>query len=460
MVGTVQDITERKALEARIEHQAFHDSLTGLANRALFLDRVDHALSRRVGAETNSLAVMFLDLDDFKTVNDSMGHGVGDDLLVEVASQISSALRPSDTFARLGGDEFGILLEDLLNEKQATDVAERILEILTIPVPLADTELQARASIGIAWADPNTTTTEELVRHADTAMYAAKRQGKGSFALFEPSMGDAVVQRLNMRADLQRAIADGEFILHYQPIVELDSGQVSGAEALVRWEHPVRGLVPPLQFIPYAEETGLIIPLTTWVLTEACMTAAKWEREHSRPFAIAVNISAVRFRHPGLEAEIVDVLHSSGLPPERLTLEITESVLMKDVEEVTRRLHRLKDLGVKIAIDDFGTGYSSLSYLRDFPIDLLKIDKSFVDSIALGPEDSALARAVIRLGKTLGIQTVAEGVEEGAQSTTLRRLKCDYAQGYLFSKPIDAAGIEALLLAEHEVVGGQIAPAV
>jgi diguanylate cyclase (GGDEF)-like protein len=443
MVGTVQDITDRKVLEERVEYQAFHDSLTGLANRALFLDRVDHALSRRVSIP---LAVLFVDLDDFKTVNDSLGHGAGDELLVHVASQIHDVLRPVDTFARIGGDEFAILLEDLIDDDQAIAIAKRILGCLSEPINVSGTELLVRASIGIALSDTaKQITTGELLRHADTAMYAAKRKGKGSYELFQDDMAEAVVERLRMKADLQRAVNNQEFVLHYQPIIELDSGEITGVEALVRWMHPEHGMIPPLEFIPFAEETGLIIPLTKWVLHEACRTAAGWVGVGGRPITVAVNISAVRFRHPGLEVELLQTLEETGMAPERLVLEITESVLVQDSDDIAARLGRLKKLGVKIAIDDFGTGYSSLSYLRDFPLDLLKVDKSFIDAIDLGPEESALARAVIKLGRTLGLKVVAEGIEGEGQARKLQTLLCDFGQGYLFSKPVEAARIDALL---------------
>ena len=445
MAGTVQDITVRKTLEEHVEYQAFHDSLTGLANRALFLDRVDHALSRQQRVST-SLAVLFVDLDDFKTVNDSMGHGAGDSLLIEIGSQIQKVLRPSDTLARLGGDEFAILLEDLSQDNQAKTIANRILDFLSEPVHLGETDLMVRASIGIAFSDlRDVVTTEEILRQADTAMYAAKSGGKGTYVIFEDGMAEAAVERLRMKADLQRAVDNNEFVLHYQPIVKVASGEITGVEALVRWEHPDRGMVSPAEFIPFAEETGLILPMTNWVLRDACSTAVGWVGSGGRPLTVAVNISALRFRQPGLEKEIERVLEETGMAAERLVLEITESLLVQDADDVAARLAKLKKLGVQLAIDDFGTGYSSLSYLRDFPIDLLKVDKAFIDSIALGPEDSALAKAVIKLGRTLGLKVVAEGVEDGDQSRILRLLGCEYAQGYLFSRPVEADRITSLL---------------
>ena len=446
VTGTVQDITERKALEARIEHQAFHDSLTGLANRALFFDRVEHALS--LGARNErSTAVLFLDLDDFKNVNDTMGHSVGDQLLQEVAVRIEDVLRSSDTFSRLGGDEFAILLEDLVEEEQGLLIAERILVALDDPLVVGGSEFRVGTSIGLTFSSAvsDEGTAEEIIRRADTAMYAAKQEGKGTYKVFEPGMADAVLERVKIKADLVTAIEEDQFFLHYQPIVRVGSGHISGVEALVRWMHPERGLIPPLDFIPVAEETGVIAPLTEWVLREACTRAAEWTRKEGSQIGVAVNISAARFRDPSLESELVAILRDTELDPQLLTLEITESVLVEDSDGVAARLNALKSLGVRIAIDDFGTGYSSLSYLRDFPIDVLKVDKAFIDSVALGPEDSALAKAVIKLGATLGMSVVAEGVEEEVQAAALAQLGCEHAQGFLFSRPVPAEQITLLL---------------
>jgi diguanylate cyclase (GGDEF)-like protein/PAS domain S-box-containing protein len=442
-VGTVQDITDRKSLEDKIQHQAFHDSLTGLANRELFIDRVGHALTRQTRAGT-PLAVLFLDLDDFKTVNDSLGHRAGDDLLVDVSRRIAEALRPGDTVARLGGDELAILLEDLDGIDGAVFVADRVTGLFDRPFVIDGSELFVHASIGIAFSGPGDgRSPDDLLRDADIAMYEAKRSGKGTFQLFEVGMRVAASERLSLRADLQRAVENGELFLHYQPIVGVVDGVVKGVEALVRWQHPQRGLVPPLDFIPFAEESGLIVPIGRWVLSEACRTAALWDSPDAP--SISVNVSAVRFRHAGFVEELKEVLEESGLPPERLVIEITESALVEDVERVVDRLEELKALGVQLAIDDFGTGYSSLSYLKDFRVDVLKIDKAFIDSIALGPEDSALARAVMRLGQSLGLTIVAEGVEEDEQADVLRRLGCPLAQGYLFSRPVDAAAVAGLI---------------
>jgi diguanylate cyclase (GGDEF)-like protein len=446
--GTVQDITQRKALEAEIEHQAFHDSLTGLANRSLFVDRLEHALLRRARAES-CLAVLFIDLDDFKTVNDSMGHTAGDRLLVDVAHRIAGALRPADTVARFGGDELAILLEDLEDVDGAIIAAKRLTRLFTSSFSVGGTELFVHASVGIAYNKGlDKKSSGELLRDADIAMYEAKRRGKGSYEVFEAGMRSAATERLELKANLKRAIEEDELLLHYQPIVDLGTGRVSGAEALVRWDHPEKGLVPPLDFVPFAEESGLILPMGRWVLEEACRTAARWPAAAGEmPTTVAVNLSGVRLRHPGLFEEVKGILDATGLEPGRLILEITESVLVQEKELVVERLTELKTLGVQLAIDDFGTGYSSLSYLRDFPIDILKIDKSFIDSVALGPEDSALPRAVLKLAQTLDLKVVAEGVEDADQLAALRRLRCPFAQGYLFSRPLPGAAFESLVAA-------------
>jgi diguanylate cyclase (GGDEF)-like protein len=446
LAGTVQDITDRKMLEDKVEYQAFHDALTGLANRALFLDRVEHALLRRQKLNS-SVAVLFLDLDDFKTVNDSLGHQAGDELLIDLARQLHASIRPSDTVARLGGDEFGVLLEDIERIDDAVGTAQRIIDTLKKPFFVQGSDLVIRASIGITVSSgDDVITSGDLLRDADTAMYAAKQHGKGSYELFEPDMQRAASERLKLRGDLQRAVDNEEFVLHYQPIVALETGEVTGAEALLRWEHPERGLVPPLEFIPFSEESGLIFPIGRWVMAEACRSAARWKAQFSdsAPSTISVNISPVRFSRPGLVEEIAAVLTETGLTSTSLVLEITESILVPD-REVIRRLEELKELGVQLAIDDFGTGYSSLGYLRDFPIDILKVDKTFIDSVALGPDESALTRAVVELGRTLGLKVVAEGVEQKEQAAALRKLGCAEAQGYLFSRPLNESAMKELL---------------
>ena len=457
MSGTVQDITDRKMLEDKVEYQAFHDSLTGLPNRSLFLDRVEHALLRQQRLNSR-VAVLFLDLDDFKTINDSLGHQAGDELLIDLARQLHSSIRPADTVARLSGDAFGVLLEDVEMVDDAVTAAQRILDLLRRPFYVEDTEIFVRASIGIAVSDGREMVTSgDIVRDADTAMYAAKQHGKGSYELFEPEMQRAASERLRLKADLQRAVDNEEFVVHYQPIVQLDSGELEGVEALIRWEHPERGLVPPLEFIPFAEETGLILQVGKWVVREACRTVASWQKANpsSAPKSVAVNVSPVRFLRPGFVEEVREILEETGLSAKSLVLEITESVLVQDSKLVVDRLNALKELGVGLAIDDFGTGYSSLSYLKDFPLDLLKVDKSFVDSVALGPEESALTRAVVELGRTLDLKVIAEGVEESDQAEALRTLGCEFAQGYLFSKPLPVEAMEEFL----QEAGREPAPA-
>jgi diguanylate cyclase (GGDEF)-like protein/PAS domain S-box-containing protein len=447
LVGTLQDITERKRLEDKVTHQAFHDSLTGLPNRALFIDRVEHARARQA-RDASAVGVLFVDLDDFKTVNDTKGHPVGDSLLQEVGRRIEGVLRSSDTVARLGGDEFAVLLEDLLGVDEATRVADRILHTIESVSSVEGNDIAISASVGIVLEPtPGTRASDELLQDADIAMYASKRKGKGGYEVFQSSMRSDLNARLNLRNELQRAIEGDEFFLQYQPIVSLKDGSVQSVEALVRWQHPDRDTVSPLEFVPFAEENGLIVGIGRWVLRRACRDAAQWQSLFPREDAlrISVNVSPVQFHDAGFLEELKAILNEFDLAPNSLTLEITEGVLIHDSEAVARRLEEVKKLGVRLAIDDFGTGYSSLGYLRRFPIDLLKIDKSFIDFVASGPEESALARAVVKLGDTLGLSVVAEGVENPNQASVLSEMGCALAQGFLYSKPMDADQIEALL---------------
>ena len=447
LVGTVQDITVRKQLEEKVTHQAFHDSLTGLPNRALFIDRVEHARARQA-RNVSALGVLFVDLDDFKTVNDTKGHLAGDALLQEIGQRVAGVLRSADTIARLGGDEFAVLLEDLKSTEEATGVADRILQTISSVTSVGEIEVSTSASVGIVIESfPGTRASDELLRDADIAMYAAKRKAKGSYEIFESAMRRDLNARLTLRNDLQRAIDEDEFYLQYQPIVQVKDGNVQSVEALVRWRHPQRGVVPPAEFIPFAEENGQIIEIGRWVLRRACMDAARWQSLFPQDDAlrVSINVSPIQFHDPGFLEELKAILTEFSLAPYSLMLEITEGVLVHDSEAVARRLEEVKKLGVRLAIDDFGTGYSSLGYLKRFPIDLLKIDKSFVDFVASGPEESALARAVVKLGDTLGLSVVAEGVERDDQATVLLEMGCALAQGFLYSKPVDGHDIEALL---------------
>jgi len=440
--GILSDITDRKVLEEQLKHQAFHDPLTGLANRALFVDRVEHALARgeRDGMR---VAVLFVDLDDFKTINDSLGHNGGDEVLVAVAGRLRECFRPGDTFARFGGDEFAILVEDT-SLSNATSVAYRIVDALGEPFSIGGREVMIHASVGIEFAEAQGTRTDELLRNADVAMYVAKGKGKARYQLFEPGMHTAALRRLEVKADLRRAVEKDEFVLHYQPIVSLNGGALLGMEALVRWNHPERGLLPPLDFISVAEQSGLITPLGRWVLREACRQATKWPLSNPS-ISLSVNVSTTQFQQPGLVEDVANALWDSGLDPSILTLEITESVLVHDTDAVIEKLHRLKDFGVKVAIDDFGTGYSSLGYLKRFPIDILKIDKSFIDGVGNGAEEAAIAQAIIKLGESLGLEVVAEGIELPEQIDALQLLRCERGQGFFFSAPVDAETMGGLL---------------
>ncbi len=446
IVLTLRDVSERKGLEEELKHQAFHDALSGLANRALFLDRLEHALARATRSRS-LLAVLFLDLDDFKLVNDSLGHAAGDDLLVAVAARLDSSLRGGDTAARFGGDEFAVLLEEISDLDEATQVAERIITELRAPLTIEDREVQVHASIGIALPS-GMEGPAELLQAADVAMYAAKGRGKGRYEVYQPALQAAMVERLERTADLQRAVDEHEFVVHYQPIVSLDGGMaISGVEALVRWRHPERGLLLPKEFIPLAEETGLIIPLGRWVLHEACHQAREWQVHYgiADHFHMAVNISARHFQHDGLVRDVSDALESSGLDPGSLVLEITESVLVQDAESVIARMLELKVIGIAFAIDDFGTGYSSLSYLKRFPIDILKVDKSFVDDVGESAESGVLAEAIVQLGNTLHLQTIAEGIEQAHQVDDLRALGCQFGQGFFFARPLRVDQVDSLL---------------
>jgi diguanylate cyclase (GGDEF)-like protein/PAS domain S-box-containing protein len=445
-----RDVSERKAFEEQLAHQAFHDPVTNLANRALFAERVRHAIARN-RREHTGIAVIFMDLDDFKTINDSLGHAAGDEVLIEVAKRVATSIRSTDTAARFGGDEFAILLEDIESAQEAADTAERILESLLEPLRLDHKELVVRSSLGISVVEGETVAeADELIRNADAAMYIAKRDGKGGYRLFEPAMHEGVLARLELRADLQRAMSTDQLELYYQPVVRLEDGAVCGVEALLRWHHPERGLVGPDDFIPLAEEMGLIVPIGRWVLREGCRQAKAIQELVPREPALtmAVNLSVKQLQHSDIVADVRDALEDAGLNPSSLTLEITETVMMTDTDLAVQRLEELRALGVRLAMDDFGTGYSSLSYLSRFPVDVLKMDRSFLAAGA-SPEASGLATAVVALGQTLSLDVVAEGIEFPEQWATLRDLGCGLGQGFYFARPMDADATLDFLRAER-----------
>jgi diguanylate cyclase (GGDEF)-like protein len=434
-------LTDAKNFEAAV-HRAYHDMLTGLPNRALFLDRLGHSIRRseRTGRIT---AVLFLDLDGFKRVNDSLGHSAGDQLLIEVAARLEDCLRPADTAARFGGDEFAVLLEDLERGADATMVASRIMASLQEPVMLLGRRVTVSASIGVALDREH---GDDLLRNADLAMYRAKSLGKNRYEIFDPALNSVVMERLQLEAELQRAVENDEFRLQFQPIVRIEGGVPAAVEALVRWQHPERGLLYPNDFIPVAEETKLISAIGRWVLNESCRQAVRWQESYrgTDPVAISVNLSVTQLEQPGLIYEVAEALERSGLNPQSLILEVTETLLMDNVDLMGDTLDGLKRLGVQLAVDDFGTGYSSLQYLQRFPIDILKIAKAFVDDIATaGP--SSLARVIIDLGQSLGLRVIAEGIELPEQVATLLDMGCRWGQGFYFARPVDAAEFEKLL---------------
>ena len=448
-VWSFRDVTMQKRVEEQLVYQAVHDQLTGLHNRVLFVDRLDLAIRRTKRHPERSFAVLFVDLDRFKVVNDSLGHQVGDELLVAVAERLRTCVRPEDTVARQGGDEFTVLLEEIGDEAEAVLVAERIQEAIKRPFAVRGTEVFTTASIGIAPAAAHYTRAEEVLRDADIAMYRAKSLGKSRHELFHAGMHASAVALLELESDLRRAAERDELRLHYQPIVDLASGALIGFEALLRWEHPQRGLVYPDQFVGVAEETGLIVEIGWWTLREACRQMNQWQErwDEERRLTLSVNISGRQFGHPAVVQRVREALDASGLPARCLALEITESVVMDESEQAAGRLEALRALGLQLHIDDFGTGYSSLSYLHRFPVHTLKIDRSFVGRIGPQGENAEIVRTITRLAHNLGLKVIAEGVETPEQCLHLRNMLCHYGQGYHFSEPADAAGALAMIAA-------------
>jgi diguanylate cyclase (GGDEF)-like protein/PAS domain S-box-containing protein len=443
LVLATRDVSERKTLEERLAHHAFHDSLTGLANRRQFQEQVQAALldPRRRAA---GLAVLFLDLDDFKTVNDSLGHSAGDELLIHVAQRLMSCLRAHDLPARIGGDEFAVLLNGVGSQAEVEAVAHRIVSVLDEPHTVQGSEVLARASIGIAVPGIDEHDGDALLRNADTSMYTVKRAGKGSYTFFEEAMHERVVQQLQLDAELRHAVDRHEFVIHYQPIMHLATQTILGVEALLRWQHPTRGLLAPGEFIDRVEENGLIVPIGRWVLEEACRQLRDWDHGHEQ-IGMSVNISARQLQHEPFLTDVRNAADAARIEPHRLTLEITETALLRDTAATLYVLSELRQLGVHLALDDFGTGYSSLSYLRRFPVDVVKIDRSFVEDVGKGPEESALPDAIIALCQAFRIDSVAEGIELHRQLTHLQAVGCHAGQGFYFSRPLPQAAVERLL---------------
>lgn len=442
----IVDITDRKSMEKQLLHDALHDALTGLPNRALFMDRLEQQLKKSQGNHNYLFAVLFLDLDRFKVVNDSVGHLIGDQLLIEIARRLEKSIAPTDTVARLGGDEFTILLENITNKSEAVLVAESIYQILNFPFNIDGYELFTTASIGIALSSVGYDKPEDILRDADLTMYSAKEQGKARYEVFDNSLRDRALQRLELETDLRRALERQEFEVYYQPITSLKLGTLSGFEALVRWNHPTKGLIQPGEFIPVCEETGLILPLSNWLLKEACLATRNWQLTYPEHPAIrmSVNLSPHQFRESQLIEEVEQILQETGLEGRYLKLEITESTLINNLDTVTEIILHLRKQDIQFSIDDFGTGYSSLSYLHRFPVDTIKIDRSFVSQMQT-EDNSAIVKAIVTLAHMLNMDVIAEGIETTSQLAQLRLLQCEYGQGFFFSRPLDHQQAEALI---------------
>lgn len=449
MIGMIQDITERKRMEGQLLKQAFQDELTGLANRVLFRDRLRHALDRR-DRHSTKVAVILLDLDGFKRVNDSLGHAVGDELLQIVGRRIASTVRAGETVARLGGDEFAVVIEEVGEKDDPQMLADRLLTLLRMPMRVGGREVVVGVSIGIAVAEA-ADDEESVLRNADTAMYAAKASGKACVRSFDPSMHRDAMEWLELESDVRLAIDRREFMLEFQPLVRMETGRVKGFEALVRWQHPSRGYVTPSVFLPIAEETGLIVAIGRWVLMDACMQASRWTVTGGEAPSVSVNLAAKQLDSEELVDDVRAALEASGLEPSRMILEITESDAMRDPELALAKLQSLKALGVRLAIDDFGTGYSSLSHLQYFPVDELKIDRSFIQRIEDGDREAAFVRTIVSLAKSLSVEVVAEGIEEVGQQRFLHSVGCDIGQGYLYSRPLRGMDVERFVREAKQV---------
>jgi diguanylate cyclase (GGDEF)-like protein/PAS domain S-box-containing protein len=445
IVLNVWDVSERKELEERLRHQAFHDGLTGLANRALFGDRLQHALAR-AARNGDTVSVLLVDLDDFKSINDSLGHAAGDRLLEQVSSRLDDGMRGADTIARLGGDEFAVVIDESASQADDEAAAQRIIASLAEPIGLDGRSFPVTASVGIARCGPAGASADQLVRNADLAMYSAKSEAKGTYAVYRPDMHIATEERLALKGDLVRALADGgQLELYYQPVVSLEGEGIVGLEALLRWNHPTRGQIAPEDFIPLAEETGAIVPIGRWVLQEACRQGAAWVEGSEQELSIAVNVSARQLSSPQLVDDVQGAIRGSGMPAERLVLEVTETTLMRNVEQAVEVLRAVKRLGVKIAIDDFGTGYSSLSQLERLPVDILKIDRAFAGTPEDRAEHAKLLQALVEIGDSLHLRTVAEGIETPEQLEEMKVLHYPFGQGFLFSPPLPVSAVAAML---------------
>lgn len=453
LVFQIQDVTDRKRAEAQLQHEAMHDVLTGLPNRAMFTDHLELAIARARRNEERKFAVLYVDLDRFKVINDSLGHAVGDQLLKEVAARLWNCVRAGDTVARFGGDEFVLLLEDICEEREASDVAERIKTALAVPFTLNGREVFTTVSIGVASSWTSYHQAEGLIRDADAAMYRAKSLGKNRHEIYDSAMHAQVSDLLQMETALRMALERQEFMVYYQSIVDLKTFKISGFEALIRWNHPEKGFISPAHFIPLAEETGLIVEIGEWVLREACQQMERWQKifPSDPPLFVSVNLSSKQFVQSDLIQRVTQIISETQINPEGLKLEITESAVMDDVETATQMLKNLRALGIKLSIDDFGTGYSSLSYLHRFPIDTLKVDRSFVVSMSEDSENVEIVRTIVSLAQNLGMNVIAEGVETKEQLAALRKLGCENGQGYLFSKPVDAKAAENLICDTYTV---------